>query len=226
MKFIMSLAAVAALSFVTSAFAQEESPSATPEEQPSATPEEKASATVEEQPAVKATPVETKASKAESSTATKTETTGATKKETTAAASSTKAAPAVAATSGKKMSTEGAIKDMENKWEAAYGAHDFATIESMMAADFAGVYWDGKILNRSGVVSQSKKDKDTYKSAVNEKIAVRSYGPNVAVVVGTAREKGTGKDGKTFDRKFRFTDTWVDRGGKWQCVASQIMKLP
>lgn len=224
MKLIMSLAAVAALSFVTAAFAQEESPSATPEEQPAATPEEKASATVEE-PAATAKPVEAKPSKAESSTAAKTETTAAAKKETTAA-SSAKTAPATAASSGKKMSTEAAIKDMENKWEAAYGAHDFATIESMMATDFAGVYWDGKILNRSGVVSQSKRDKDTYKSAVNEKLAVRSYGPNVAVVVGTAREKGTGKDGKAFDRKFRFTDTWVDRGGKWQCVSSQIMKLP
>jgi ketosteroid isomerase-like protein len=48
----------------------------------------------------------------------------------------------------------------------------------------------------------------------------------VAVVVGTAHEKGTGKDGKAFDRKLRFTDTWVERGGQWQCVASQLMKLP
>ena len=26
-----------------------------------------------------------------------------------------------------------------------------------------------------------------------------------------------------FDRAFRFTDTWLDRNGKWQCVASQAM---
>ena len=54
---------------------------------------------------------------------------------------------------------------------------------------------------------------------------MHNFGPNIAVVVGTAHEKGTGKDGKAFDRTFRFTDTWVERNGQWQCVASQVMKL-
>jgi len=96
----------------------------------------------------------------------------------------------------------------------------------MVADDYVGVYFDGKVMTRSGVIAESKKDRDTYKSAVNEKLAVHTYGPNVAVVVGTAHEKGTGKDGQPFDRKFRFTDTWVERNGRWQCVASQIMKVP
>ncbi len=33
------------------------------------------------------------------------------------------------------------------------------------------------------------------------------------------------KDGKPFDRAFRFTDTWMQRGGQWQCVASHVMKI-
>jgi len=124
------------------------------------------------------------------------------------------------------MSVEAALKDNENRWEAAIAKHDTATVGPMVADDYVGVYFDGKVMTRSGVIAESKKDRDTYKSAVNEKLAVHTYGPNVAVVVGTAHEKGTGKDGQPFDRKFRFTDTWVDRGGRWQCVASQIMKLP
>jgi ketosteroid isomerase-like protein len=54
---------------------------------------------------------------------------------------------------------------------------------------------------------------------------VYNYGPSVAVVIGTAHEKGTTKDGKPFDRAFRFTDTWMQRGGQWQCVASHVMKI-
>jgi hypothetical protein len=27
---------------------------------------------------------------------------------------------------------------------------------------------------------------------------------------------------KTFDRTYRFTDMWMDRGGKWKCVAGQV----
>ena len=117
------------------------------------------------------------------------------------------------------------VKDLENRWEASVGKHDVATVQPMMANDFVGVYWDGKVMNKSATLGMYKKDKDTYTSARNEKLDVRNYGPNVAVVVGTAREKGTGKDGKAFDRTYRFTDTWMMRNGQWQCVASQIMKV-
>ncbi len=206
MKLITSLLGIVALTFVTSALAQEESPSASPEPNASTTAPEAPAPTPSAAPETRAT-------------ATPTEQPSAQKKEKPAAAK-TAAAP-----SGKKMSVEAALKDNENRWEAAIAKHDTASVGPMVADDFVGVYFDGKIMSRSGVIAESKKDRDTYKSAVNEKLAVHTYGPNVAVVVGTAHEKGTGKDGQSFDRKFRFTDTWVERGGRWQCVASQIMKL-
>ena len=126
---------------------------------------------------------------------------------------------------GKKMSVETALKDNENRWEASFASHDPSVSQPMMANDFVSVYWDGKMMNKSEVLSQIKKDKETYKSAVNEKLAVHMFGKNVAVVIGTAHEKGTSKDGKAFDRQLRFTDTWVERNGQWQCVASQVMKI-
>src|ERR1022692_3177210 len=78
-----------------------------------------------------------------------------------------------------------------------------------------------KTTNWRAMLADMKADKDTYTSTKNEKLDVRMFGNGFAVVVGTAREKGSGKDGKAFDRAYRFTDTWVDRNGKWQCVASQ-----
>jgi ketosteroid isomerase-like protein len=206
MKFIMSLLAVTALSFVTSAFAQEESPSATPAENPSTTVEEKPSTTISEEP---------KAQKKEEPAAQKKEQPAAQKKVTNA----TTAAPA----SGKKMSPDAALRDMENKWEDAIGKHDAATVEAMVADDFVGVSSKpgAKVQNRRAMLANMKADKDTYTSTKNEKLDVRMFGNGFAVVVGTAREKGTGKDAKAFDRAYRFTDTWVDRNGKWQCVASQ-----
>ena len=208
MKLITSLLGIVALTFVSSALAQEESPSASPEQSTSTT------TTAPEAPAP--TPPAAPETRA---TATPTEQPVAQKKEKPAA-------KAAAAPSGKKMSVEAALKDNENRWEAAIAKHDTATVGPMVADDYVGVYFDGKVMTRSGVIAESKKDRDTYKSAVNEKLAVHTYGPNVAVVVGTAHEKGTGKDGQPFDRKFRFTDTWVERNGRWQCVASQIMKVP
>jgi len=215
MKLITPLIGIAALSFVTLALAAEqETTSPAPEQQPSATTEQTGSAAPEtattpkpaEQPAVQ-------------------------KKEKPAAATSQKpAAPTKTASSAvtapsKKMGVDATLKDNENKWEASYAAHNPSVAQAFVASDFNGVYWDGRVMGKSGVVSEIKRDKDTYKSAVNEKLTVNSYGPGVAVVIGTSHEKGTTKDGKPFDRAFRFTDTWVQRGGQWQCVASQVMKI-
>jgi ketosteroid isomerase-like protein len=205
------------LYFTTFALAQEETPSPAPEQKASAAveqtttpaPEAAATTTTSEQPATQ-------------------------KKETTARSApnqkrtgSAKVSPADAAATvpSRKGSVEARLKDNENRWETSYAAHDSSVAQSFVASDFNGVYWDGRVMGKSGIISEIKKDKDTYKSAVNEKLTVRGYGPGVAVVVGTSHEKGTTKDDKPFDRAFRFTDTWVQRGGQWQCVASQVMKV-
>jgi hypothetical protein len=221
MKIIISLLASAVLA--TLAIAQEESPS--PAESTAPAGEEKASATVEETPSMTITP--TPQTKGEPvSSATPASAAGTQKKEAPVAAKPAMAAsPAVGAPSGKHLTGEAAIKDMENQWEAAVPSHSYAAVEGFVAADFTGVSSRGKFLNRSQMLSEFKGDKDTYKSAKNEKLNVRMYGPNVAVVTGRAREIGTGKDGKGFDRTFLFTDTWMLRSGKWQCVASHISKI-
>jgi ketosteroid isomerase-like protein len=216
MKLLTSLISIAGLSFATLAPAQEtqttspapeEKPSTTLEATPTAAPETTAATTPSEQPATERKE----------------------KPATTPAPTQKRAAPAKAPSpagaASKKMSAEESVKANENRWEASYAAHDASVAQALVASDFAGVYWDGRVMNKSAVISEMKKDKDTYKSAVNEKVTVHSYGPNVAVVIGTAHEKGTGKDGKAFDRAFRFTDTWLQRGGQWQCVASHVMKI-
>ena len=203
-------------------FAQEES--ASPEESTTPATEEKASATVEETPAPKATEATAPAAEktAEAATSPKAAATAAEKKEAATSTTAKPAAPAAAAApSGKKMS----VKEMEEKWEASIPTHDFATIQGFVAADFVGVSSQNKFMNRSSMLAEFKKDKDTYKSAKNEKLTVKSFGPNIMVATGRAREKGTGKDGRPFDRTFLFTDTWMLRGGQWQCIAAHITKI-
>jgi ketosteroid isomerase-like protein len=216
MKIIISFLATAFLAAMS--FAQEES--ASPPESTPPTTEEKASATVEETPAAK--PAETTApaaeKKAEAATSPKAATTAAKKEGATTSAA---AKPAAAVPSGKKMS----VRDMEEKWEASVPTHDFSTVQGFVATDFVGVSSQGKFTDRDGMLAEYKKDKDTYKSAKNEKLNVKNFGPNVTVVTGRARERGTGKDGKAFDKTFLFTDTWMLRGGQWQCIASQVTKI-
>ena len=218
MKLLNSFLAVVALTLATSAFAQEESPTSTPSNQ------EDASATVE------ATPEETKSPSATVETPATLPTAAERKEQPSATATPgargatgvTKAAAGSPTQPGKKMSAEATIKDNENRWEAAIASHNVSTVEGFLAPDFIGISSKGKFLNRSGLLSEFKSDKDTYKSTKIEKLNVRTFGKDVAVTTGRAREKGTGKDGKSFDRTFLFTDTWMQRNGQWQCVAAQV----
>ncbi len=210
MKLITSLIGIAALSFITSAFAQEEetaspaseeTPSTTVEETPTPAPEAKATATPAEQPAAQ-------------------------KKEKPAAPASAKPTSPAAAAPTKKTSVEATLKELESKWEASIVTHDASFLQSAVASDFVGISSKGKFINKSGLISaEIKSNKDTYTSTKNEKLNVRVFRPNVAVVTGTAREKGTGKDGKAFERTYAYTDTWMERNGQWQCIASQGMLL-
>ena len=219
MKIIIPLLATIFLATIT--FAQEESPS--PAESAAPTNEEKASATVEETPAAKAEESKAPApeTKVEPAASVKPAASAAEKKETTTAATTAKAAPAAAPMNTKGMGP----KELENAWEASVPTHNYSAIEGYVAADFIGVSSKNKFVNRSQMLAEYKSDKDTYKSAKNEKLNVKMFGPNLAVVTGRARETGTGKDGKAFDRTFLFTDTWMMRSGKWQCIASQASKV-
>jgi ketosteroid isomerase-like protein len=202
MKIIISVLATTFLAAIT--FAQEES--ASPAESTTPTTEEKASATVEETPASK--PAEATAPAATSPT-------GPKKEATTTTATKPAAPTTAAAPSGKKMS----VKEMEEKWEASIPSHDFSTVQGFVSSDFVGISSQGKFVDKSSMLADFKKDTDTYTLAKNEKLNVKVFGPNVMVVTGRAREKGTAKDGKAFDRTFLFTDTWMNRGGQWQCIA-------
>ena len=132
----------------------------------------------------------------------------------------------MAAKPAKGASVEATVKGLEDGWEAAIVKHDTKPIDEVVAPDFAGVGHDGKLLNKAGLLQeQVKNNHDTYTSATLSHVIVRPYGSNIAVVIGDAREKGTGKDGKAFDRTYRFTDTWVERNGKWECVAEQVAQV-
>ena len=118
------------------------------------------------------------------------------------------------------------IKELESRWEAALLTHDSSMIEKIVADDFIGTSSSGKTGDKATLLAEAKRDTNTYTSAVSSDMNVRLFAPNVAVVTGIARESGKTKTGKAFSNAYRFTDTWVERDGEWQCVAAHAMALP
>ncbi|MEY2504395.1 MAG: hypothetical protein QOJ05_664 [Verrucomicrobiota bacterium] len=126
----------------------------------------------------------------------------------------------------KKSSPEATIRDIEDKWEASVMKHDMSVAQAYVADDFHGISSKGKVMKKSDLLAELKKDTDTYTTTKNGKIDVRVFGGQFAVATGVSTEEGKSKDGTAFKRSFRWTDAWVERNGKWQCVASQAMLVP
>jgi ketosteroid isomerase-like protein len=123
----------------------------------------------------------------------------------------------------KKSTPEATLRDIEDKWEASVMKHDQSVAQAYVADDFRGISSKGKVMKKSDLLAELKKDTDTYTSTKNSKVDVRVFGGQFAVATGVSTEEGKSKDGTAFKRSFRWTDSWVERNGKWQCVASQAM---
>jgi len=123
----------------------------------------------------------------------------------------------------KKGTAEATIRDIEDKWEGSVKNHDTSVPQAFLADDFRGVSSKGKVMKKSDLLSEIKKDTDVYSSTKNGKTEVRVFAGQFAVATGTSTEEGKDKAGQPFKRTFRWTDAWVLRKDKWECVASQSM---
>jgi len=118
------------------------------------------------------------------------------------------------------------LKGMEDAWVKALVNKDQAAVGNMVADDFAGFNPEGKHVEKSQLLDEMKNEPNTLSSATNENMDVHVYGPNLATVTGTTTEKVKDKDGKQFTRSYVWVDTWMERNGKWECIAEGVMQLP
>jgi len=224
---ILALTAfVLATAPLTWAQEEETTPAPTPETAPGQAPtpatDPSVSVTTEKSPAAEkgTSPAATRSTSPAASAKTSSST-----KNTSSAAASTKSAAAAAVMPTKKSTPEATLRDIEEKWEASIVLHDPSVAKAYLGNDFRGVSSKGKVMSKSSLLAEIKKDTDTYTSTKNGNVDARVFGGKFAVVTGTSTEVGKAKDGKAFKRSYRWTDAWVERNGKWECVASQAMQL-
>ena len=113
---------------------------------------------------------------------------------------------------------------MENLWNRAELDNDANAVRLLLADDFVMTVAEGVLYNKAQTLA-SVADK-SYRPEILQSIGlvVHSYG-NTAVVTGAFYEKGVDK-GKSWERRGRFTDTWLNLNGRWQCIASHFSVPP
>ena len=117
-----------------------------------------------------------------------------------------------------------AVMAMENLWNQAEMHNDAAAVQLLLADDFVMTTAEGTMYNKAQMIASVKDTSYRPELLQSTGMVVHSFGETV-IVTGAYYEKGVDK-GKPWDRRGRFTDTWIFMNGRWQCVASQFSIKP
>jgi len=116
--------------------------------------------------------------------------------------------------------SEATLVQIEQRWARALEEHDVPALDCILASDFEEAGPSGQLADRSGMLTRAASgQKAQYELS---ELHAHVYGD-----FGYIRGVGaaTGEDGRLI-AKTRFTDIFVYRDGRWQCVAGQESLFP
>jgi ketosteroid isomerase-like protein len=112
---------------------------------------------------------------------------------------------------------------LERGWNEAFYRRDVAFIENLLAEEFVATYDDGRQGDKATELALVREFNQRVESAVPDEFRVRVY-RDTAVVWFTLRIVGI-REGQRSEMALRYTDVWVVRDGRWQCVSSQSTRV-
>jgi len=115
------------------------------------------------------------------------------------------------------------IVALEKAWNQAYKLGDRKALDALLDDQIVIVNDDGSMQNKADFLASIKKSNSQEQQVTPESITVHVYG-NAATATGVFRAKGT-EDGKSYLRRERFVDTWINKDGKWQCAAASATTI-
>jgi ketosteroid isomerase-like protein len=131
--------------------------------------------------------------------------------------------PAAGRNASQTSRVEDQIKKLERDWAQAVVKEGAASVNQYEADDIITTDPTGRVTNKAADRSDLSSGDYKVESEELSDLEVLVYG-NTAVATATNAMKGTYK-GQDLSGKYRFTDTWVKRNGRWQVVASQYNKV-
>ena len=132
----------------------------------------------------------------------------------------------VVSNAGHPLDDAGVLLYMEREWNDAEKRGDMAWFERNYADDATDINSrTGAINSKAEAIASMKNDKTTLDSLELSELNPRVEG-NSAIVTGVNRVKGKDAQGQAFDRRVRFTDTYIKRDGRWQVWATQGTSIP
>ena len=112
---------------------------------------------------------------------------------------------------------------LERGWNEAFYRRDVDVIRNLLADEFVATYDDGSRGDKAHELKQVVEFNQSIESAVQDEFSIKVY-RDAAVVWFVLRVVGI-KQGQKAELALRYTDVWIIRDGRWQCVSSQSTRV-
>ena len=117
--------------------------------------------------------------------------------------------------------TERYILDSERQWAESVATGDTSAIERILADDFIGVDPKGRLYTKRQMIDDTRNAPKYFVSNRLNDVKVRFYGTTAIAQGSETWEKRSRERGR-----FVWTDTWLQRNGRWQIVAAEDLIAP
>ncbi len=120
-------------------------------------------------------------------------------------------------------SDQDALVRLEQGWNAAFYRKDVAFIRNLLADEFIATYDDGSRGDKVKELALVTAFNQAVESATPDEFIVKVY-RDTAVVWFTLHLVGI-REGQRSEMTLQYTDVWLVRDGRWQCVSSQSTRV-
>lgn len=118
------------------------------------------------------------------------------------------------------------ISDLDTEYQRAVKMNDASTMDRILADDFILVTGRGKVFTKADLLKDAREGNTKYEHQEDTQQTVRVWG-DTAVITALLWEKGTSKDGTSFDKKLWFSDIYMKTANGWKYAFAQAsLPLP
>jgi ketosteroid isomerase-like protein len=111
--------------------------------------------------------------------------------------------------------------ESERQWAESVATGDTSAIERILADDFIGIDPKGRLYAKQQIIDETRNAPKYFVSNQLNDVKVRFYGETAIAHGSETWEKHSGERGR-----FAWTDTWLQRNGRWQLVAAEDLIAP
>lgn len=113
--------------------------------------------------------------------------------------------------------------ELEKAWNEAFYRKNVAFIETLLADEFIATYDDGSRGDKAKELALAAEFNQQVESSVQDEFTVKIY-RDAAVVWFSLHLVGL-KQGERSEMTLHYTDVWVWRAERWQCVSTQSTRV-